>query len=154
MMVKYIADANLGRLARWLRLLGVDVESFGRDDFAAFLERARITSRKVITTRKVTISIPAVFIRPDRIEGQVESFFSSESLELKRDKFFTRCSACNRELEEISRDVAAARGVPEYVLLSTNKFLSCLDCNRVYWPGSHKDRFLEKMKALKIPGSK
>ncbi len=152
MTERYIADSNLGRLAKWLRLLGVDVEYFGSGDLASLIERARVTSRKIITRRKPPLAYPAVFIRSCVIEEQVEAFYAFEGLKLSRDKFFSRCSECNRDIEEIGREVAASRGVPEYVLLSNERFLSCGDCKRVYWPGSHRERFLEKVEGLNLSG--
>ncbi|NIO15946.1 MAG: hypothetical protein GTN70_02925 [Deltaproteobacteria bacterium] len=154
MTEKYIADATLGRLARWLRLLGVDVESFGEGDFQAFVERARLTTRKIVTRRRVKLPQSAVVILPDRIEEQVKSFFLSEKLEYEEEKFFSRCSLCNRTLEKIGRDAAASRGVPEYVLSTQEDFLTCNGCGRVYWPGSHRERFTEILKSLNLSARK
>lgn len=149
---RYLADSTHGKLAKWLRLLGIDVELFERGDLASLVKRARAMSRKIITGRKRPVDHPAVFIQPGRVEKQVEDFFAKEGLKLLRDRIFTRCSVCNKGLEEIDSDMAAERGVPEFVLFSHEQFLACNQCNRVYWPGSHRERFMERLKNVNIPG--
>lgn len=151
MTEKYIIDLTLGRLGRWLRLLGIDVEVSASSDMAELIERASHTSRRVITRRRHHTSRFVVHIRSNSVEEQIVEFFTSEGLEAEREKFFTRCALCNTLLSSVDKESAAARGVPEYVLFASDTFFSCGSCLRVYWSGSHKNSFLDKVRSLKVP---
>ncbi len=146
-MRKYVLYGPLGRLAKWLRLLGFDVLFF-QGPVGSF-SRESVEDDRVVVVKGLRNSFPgAVSIESDFVEEQVVEFISKTGEILNEELFFTRCSLCNRILEEISVREASARGVPEYVLFAHNKFRYCAGCERVYWPGTHRSRFLTKVRDI------
>jgi len=141
------ADAMLGRLARWLRLLGLDV-SWQADVDDADLVRHAIEEGRVLVTRDRGLAeafrVPDLLVlRAEQPEAQLRELCAA--LDLPRHfRPFTRCSLCNVEL--VSAAPASVRGaVPERILREKASFRRCPRCARVYWRGSHTDRLLERV---------
>jgi hypothetical protein len=60
---------------------------------------------------------------------------------------FSRCLPCNEPIAAVAREEVAGT-VPDYVLENQESFSRCPKCRRVYWPGSHTTRSLEKIKEI------
>ena len=135
----FIADCMLGKLARWLRLLGFDVLYFSRASDAEILDAARKDGRIVLTrdTRMYARDTgPAVFqIHSERWEDQVIQVL--DELDLRRAvRPFSRCVPCNREVKPLASS-DAMNLVPPFVLEISETFALCPSCGRVFWKGSH-----------------
>jgi hypothetical protein len=132
----------LGRLARWLRLLGFDA-AYDADISDAVLARRAFEEGRVVLTRDRALPdewrLPRVLV--------LESEKPSEQLrELARSfplrgapHLFSRCSRCNVPLEETSAEAVAAQ-VPHRILTGRPLFHRCPACGRIYWQGSHVER--------------
>ena len=155
---RFLADAMLGRLARWLRLLGYDAVYFpGEDDDV--LRQARREGRVLLTrdtrllqrrsagVRSPTDSLPPhLFIESDRVMEQLRQVVAALGLNPTAPPAH-RCSCCNAVLEP--RDRTQVEGlVPEFVLSHSEAFQACPHCQRIYWAGSHQRRMKEAIKAL------
>jgi uncharacterized protein with PIN domain len=55
-----------------------------------------------------------------------------------------RCSECNGELDETTREQVSGVA-PPHVVETAPRFRRCLGCGRVYWPGTHSERILTRM---------
>ena len=130
----------LGRLAKRMRLLGIDVLYDGALDDNEII-RISLEQDRVILTRDTGLAARPLagnhlFINSDRVQEQVDqvlSTFPLESLPL------TRCSGCNEPLEPLDKRDARDL-VPLYVYETQTEFLRCPDCGRIYWKGSHVRR--------------
>ncbi len=153
---RFIADAMLGSLARWLRMLGFDVAYEAHIPDEHLVRRALQQNRTLLTRdRKLPQewTVPALYlVRADETLAQlrevIETFGLREAL-----RPFSRCSLCNAELSEASPDQIAEH-VPEYVQTTATTFRSCPICDRVYWRGTHTDhmwRALERAVGISIP---
>jgi len=135
----FIADCMLGKLARWLRLLGFDVLYFSRASDAEILDAARKDGR-IVLTRDTRMSSkdagPAVFhIHSERWEDQIVQVL--DELDLRRDvRPFSRCVPCNRKVKPLASS-DAGNLVPLFVLEKSETFALCPSCGRVFWKGSH-----------------
>ena len=135
----FIADCMLGKLARWLRLLGFDVLYFSRAADAEILDAARKDGR-IVLTRDTRMSSkdagPAVLqIHSDHWEDQIAQVL--DELDLRRDVSpFSRCVPCNREVNPLAPS-DARNLVPPFVLEISETFALCPSCGRVFWKGSH-----------------
>ena len=146
--MKFIADITLGKLAKWLRILGYDTIFYRGSFDQSFLEKAKAEDR-IALTRKQKLGqrcfpVPVLVISHDRVADQVKEITERLDLSGKTEQYFTRCINCNRELTPISKAEAAGY-VPAHVLEDFAVFRVCLSCKRVFWPGTHKDnmqRFL------------
>jgi uncharacterized protein with PIN domain len=149
------ADAMLGRLARWLRLLGFDVFWQAAIDDAELVRRA-IEQERVLLTRDRGLAeafrvSDLLVLRAEQPEAQLREVCAALDLE-RHFRPFTRCSLCNRQLVEVSPDSLNGE-VPERILREQSHFRRCTGCGRVYWRGSHTDRLLERVaRALERPG--
>lgn len=140
--VRFAADAMLGRLARWLRLVGADTW-FAPDVDDAELVRCALEEDRVLLTRDRRLlaewRVPhALWVASERLAEQLREVLDAYPVAW-RAGLFTRCPACNARL--LPADPAAVRGrVPPRVWREHVRFNRCPGCGRVYWPGSHAAR--------------
>jgi uncharacterized protein with PIN domain len=137
----------LGTLARWLRFFGYDAVFLepGIDD-AVLAEHAREEGRWLLTRdRELASAGPkTMLIRADELEDQLREVFERLELRPKPTLDAARCGECNGEMVDVSRE-EVAEVTPPHVLATALRFRRCEDCGRVYWPGSHGERILERM---------
>jgi uncharacterized protein with PIN domain len=132
-----LADAMLGRLARWLRLIGYDtVYAQGWSDHQV-AARARAEGRIVLTGDRELArrrGIRCLLIESHDLEAQLEELWTVLAPPVTA--LSPRCPRCNTALEVLPAAVAQDR-VPPYVFRTQTVFRRCPDCDQVYWQGSH-----------------
>ncbi|MDR4517070.1 MAG: Mut7-C ubiquitin/RNAse domain-containing protein [Nitrosomonas sp.] len=136
---KFIVDVNLGRLARYLRLLGLDCLYCNHFEDKTIAEISSKTQRIVLTRdRKLLqrkIIIFGYFVRADIPKTQVMEVLTQFNLRPLL-KPLTRCTYCNGKLIQTEK-----RDITHRLKPLTNKhydkFLICSECDQIYWQGSH-----------------
>ncbi len=138
---RFIADAMLGRLARWLRLLGFDT-LYCPDIRDSELLKLALREQRYILTRDTH------FLKMKNA-GNICFVYANEPLEQVKevvDAFGVqpgpgRCARCNGILSPVDGKERVKDVVPEYVFLHCSRFLRCLSCGHVYWEGTHLKKF-------------
>jgi len=149
--VSFLADSMVGKLARWLRLLGHDVryERYMEDDLlvAAAAEEGRVVltrDRKLVERRACRCYI---LLQSENPEDQLVEVVRAFDLSLDKEHWMRRCLECNGRLERA--DPADVRGeVPPYVYAHHQHFARCAGCRRVYWRGTHVSGMLARLRKL------
>jgi hypothetical protein len=143
---RFAADAMLGRLARWLRLLGFDTSFEAHVPDEALVRRALAEQRTVLTRdRRLPeewTAVPVCVLRAEDLRGQLAELGLRFALAAHA-RPFSRCNRCNEPLEPATPAQVAAH-VPLRVRAGHREFLRCPSCGRVYWAGSH----VARMRAL------
>jgi uncharacterized protein len=139
--IRFLCDQNLGKLAKWLRILGFDAEFMSHWD-KDFMEQA-IQSGRIVLTRKGTLSEKRgmMFISHDHVQEQLQEVLAVLDLKCIKEPF-TRCSICNVILQRATRDEVKGL-IPEYVYDSHDVFAICPSCGRIYWKGTHISRMYD-----------
>jgi uncharacterized protein with PIN domain len=141
----------LGKLARWLIILGYDAR-YGASDLSdlELLEQAHREGR-IFLTRDLKIpkvaGLTLYTVRPKAFEGQLQDVARAFGLTLDPARAFTRCTYCNEPLRLVPREEALPL-VPPLVRGLETPFSRCPKCKRMYWTGTHTERSLQKLKAL------
>lgn len=140
----------LGKLARWMRTLGFDVEYEKDIDDAALVKRAVregriILTRDTLLIRRRRIKGWYVFIESDSIGEQLRQISAIYGTGFER--FLTRCLRCNSLLEDAPRSGIEDK-VPPYVYNTQEKFMRCPHCARIYWAGTHRKKMLKALSSL------
>lgn len=137
--MKFILTKELGRLAKWLRILGFDAEYFTESQESALIIKA-LQEDRVILTRNLHLvrhaGIKMLHIKPDYVNEQLRQAVKELSLAPDKSLMFTRCILCNEILHTIEKEKVKDR-VPEYIFKTQNDFVTCPKCLRAYWQGSH-----------------
>ena len=140
--MKFLADGMLGKLARWLRMLGYDVKYFNDLDDNKLLEIAQLEKR-ILLTRDTQLfrRTPVHGVESFFIKGKIETEQLAEmaqhfSINLMIDINNSRCPKCNTKIQPISKDDAVG-GIPQSTLRFYNAFWMCPNCRQIYWQGSH-----------------
>lgn len=147
--MKFLADAMLGRLAKWLRILGHDTAYFRQLDDQELVRIARAENRVLLTRdRELTRrkGLRSYLVEGDRFEDQLGQLL--RDLKLDSEGPFPRCARCNTRLEAIKREEVKGR-VPSYVYDQHDHFTLCPHCDRVYWRGTHWQRMRERIDAIR-----
>ncbi len=136
---RFVADVHLGRLARYLRLLGFDTKYRNDLDDAQLVETS-VRERRILLTRDVALLkhkalTRGYWLRSTDPERQAEEVVNALSLRSDM-RPFTRCMMCNALLRPVSR-AEVADSVPPRVYRRFRRFARCPRCRRVYWRGSH-----------------
>jgi len=136
---RFIADAQLGGLAKYLRMLGFDtLYENGYTD--AQVARISADERRIVLTRDRALLMHKLishgcYVRGTRPRQQLEEIVSR--LDLHRAiKPFSRCLRCNRELESVAKETIRDRLPPGSAPFYCH-FWICDQCDRIYWEGSH-----------------
>jgi len=140
---KFIVDINVGKLARWLRMMGYDTVLYDHgEDYRMIriaLDQARVIVTKdtqVVKRRVVTSGrLRAVLVTGDHPEEQMRQVMEQMRLQGGL-RPFSLCLECNQPLVARGKDEVADR-VPPYVFRTQDQFVECPVCQRVYWKGTH-----------------
>jgi len=149
--MKFLADSSLGRLSRWLRILGYDTVYWRGEADRAFLRKAEKEGRAVLTRRKDVLARQhpgiVLFVESDRVEDQLIEILGKLDLKPQPENIFTRCLHCNESLNEASPEEVRSL-VPDYVFRTQREFRVCPKCGGVYWPGTHRERAMKTLGKL------
>jgi len=140
---RFIADHNVGKLRRWLRLLGFDTLFFTGPNDGDMVKLA-LEENRIILTRDTHISerrlvtggkIKVFLFSSDRPMEQLRHILLLLGL---KDGFrpFTLCVEDNHPLREIEKGMVGGR-VPPYVFKTQDSYMECPHCRRIYWRGTH-----------------
>lgn len=135
MLERFVADAMLGRLVRWLRFLGYDTLYDVSWDDAYLVRLARAEDRVLLTRdRELARHSGAVIIllTSEHLNEQLAQL--QHELSINRDNA-SRCPICNSLLQPISKEEAWDL-VPLYAYIDNVAFSHCPSCGRYYWPGT------------------
>lgn len=148
---RFIADCMLGKLARWLRIIGCDTEYFPAIADADLVERAERTGRMILTRdtlliRRRKARTNHFFINHDHFRDQLRQVVHAFSLDPFA-RFLSRCIECNTLLDPTEKTAVADR-VPPYVLMTRECFSTCPSCRRVYWEGTQRERMVGELQDI------
>ncbi|MFQ5917155.1 MAG: Mut7-C RNAse domain-containing protein [Candidatus Binatia bacterium] len=147
--MRFVADKMLGRLVRWLRIIGQDV-SYGLHLSGYELIRSARRESRLILTRDRGIykkSPPAVLlIQSDHFREQFKQVVQVCGLDPMKN-LFTRCVECNTPFDPIPKE-SVEKKVPPYVFSTQEKFSFCRSCQRIYWPATHLQKMMDELKAM------
>jgi hypothetical protein len=136
---RFIADANLGGLARYLRMLGFDTLYENGYADRQLVRIAAAEGRIVLTRDRALLMHRSIsrgcYVRATRPRQQLEEILAR--LDLHRAIApFSRCLRCNRELEPVAKEAVRDR-LPPGSDAFYRRFWTCRGCGRIYWEGSH-----------------
>lgn len=152
--LRFIVDSNVGKLAKWLRMLGYDAVFFDGEDDAYMIDRA-LKEGRVILTRDTQVMkrgvitsgrLKAILIDSDQPEPQVRQVIDTLHID-SQSRLFTVCLECNNPLEERSKEEVEQR-VPPYVFQTQQQYMECPVCHRIYWRGTHWQAMVQKLERL------
>jgi uncharacterized protein with PIN domain len=140
--VKFIADGMLGKLTRWLRMLGQDVKYSNKSKDTKLIATAE-KEHRILLTRDLELYKRASAKNVDAfyVEGQTEAeklaelaarFGFSLNIDLNR----SRCPKCNTKIQSTSKEKLAEK-VEKNTFIYYKEFWTCPKCGSVYWQGAH-----------------
>lgn len=140
---RFIVDHNVGKLARYLRMMGYDTLFYKGGDDSGLVATALAENRVILTRdrgimerRLVTTGrLKAILLETERPEEQICQVMRALKLE-SRHRPFSLCLEDNQPLEERSREQVEGR-VPPYVFKTQDYYMECPACRRIYWRGTH-----------------
>ncbi len=143
---RFVADVHLGKLSRYLRLLGFDTVYRNDLEDTEIINIAE-TEKRIILTRDIPMLkngrvTHGYFVHSTIPQEQIREII--RRFDLKNDiRPFKRCMECNGKIETVDKN-----NVETLLLAGTrrnfNEFYRCSNCAKVYWKGSH----FGKMKKL------
>jgi len=152
MEIKFFADNNVGKLAKWLRMMGYDTLFFNGSDDSSMIAIALAEGRVILTRdtqimrRRVVTSgqLKAILIQGDEPEQQMRQVIDSLNLDCQF-RPFTICLECNQPLVPRSREQVKDL-VPPYVFQTQVQYVECPTCHRIYWRGTHWQAMTGRLK--------
>lgn len=148
---KFVLDVHLGVFAKYMRMLGLDVQY--RNDFSdAQIIEISLKEKRAILTRDLGILKQGKVMRGywvrnvkpiEQVKEIVNRFDLSGNI-----KEFSRCIKCNTLLKPIDKAKVIKR-LPPKVKACREEFYYCRKCNKIYWKGSHYEKmraFIERLK--------
>jgi uncharacterized protein with PIN domain len=148
-----VVDINVGKLAKWLRVMGYDT-LFPRKGDDNDLVRIALRENRILVTRDAGFGLRravrngqmrVVQVEADDLRSQLRQLV--RDLKLDPDGRLSRCVLCNESLHPLDKRDVAGR-VPPYVFRNHCKFMECPGCLRLYWRGTHWSNMISELDQL------
>ena len=150
--MKFIITKELGRLCKWLRIMGFDASYFPDAERRELIIKS-LRDNRIILTRDSKMSvysgIRVLHIKSDFVEDQVRQVLNELKIKPDRSRFFTVCVICNQPLKSVTK-AAVKEKVPPYVYETQASFMKCETCDRIYWQGTHWANVMEFIDKLNL----
>jgi uncharacterized protein with PIN domain len=152
--LRFLTDGMLGKLTRWLRMLGHNVKYAKDLDDRALIKIAK-AEKRVLLTRDIELCQRATgehaeaFLVEGKNEAERLTTLSKRfSLSLELHPEASRCPSCNALIEPVEKDKISAR-IPPATRASYTEFWECPLCGKVYWQGAHWKRIIDTLNAAR-----
>jgi uncharacterized protein with PIN domain len=138
-------DGMLGKLARWLRMLGYNVKYSNNLDDDELIKIAKMEKRILLTRdlelyqRALSQNVKAFYVEGKQEAERLANLARRFKLKLEIDVSTSRCPKCNTKIKSIEKDKVKGK-VPENTFLKYNEFWQCPKCGQIYWQGAHWTR--------------
>jgi uncharacterized protein with PIN domain len=146
---RFLADVMLGRLAKWLRIIGYDTLYFRDMDDRELIRRA-LEDDRILLTRDRELSrrdgFRVLLIADENLEPQLAQVLREMDLRPRMGRSI-RCPLCNRALGDVPRD-AVRDMVPRYVWDTYRDFSRCPGCGKIFWKGTHWDSIRRRLQRV------
>jgi len=148
---KFIADVHLGKLARYLRMMGFDV-IYNNNFKDHEIVKLSLKERRAILTRdrgilKRSEVTHGYWLRSTKIKEQVVEILNRFSLKNIINEF-SRCLECNSALNSVSKE-EIINLLPPKVIQSQEEFYRCAACNKLFWKGTHYQRMFSFIQSVR-----
>lgn len=150
MILCFAADRTLGKLVKWLRILGFDTifeSGISNNRLYERLEPERVLLTRTAAYRDRFAGHRLVFIKADQVRDQLRQVIDDLAITRRDIRLFSICLQCNSPIVEVGKQTIYGR-VPDYIWQTHDKFSRCRQCKRIYWAGSHVDRSREMIEGL------
>jgi uncharacterized protein with PIN domain len=150
--LKFVVDGMLGKLARWLRMLGHNVKYSNSMDDSQLLVLAKNEHRTLLTRdfelyqRAVAKGFDAFYVEGGTEEERLAEVARRYGIKLEIDMSVSRCPKCNTTVRQISKEEVRGR-VEESTFRYYDGFWECPKCRQVYWRGAHWTRIRKTLEA-------
>jgi len=140
----------LGKLARWLRILGYDVKYSNKYGDREILDLS-IAENRIILTRDfelykkaLSYGCKALFVKGKSRAEKLAEVAKEFGIRLNVDTSISRCPKCNSRIVQVSKNEVLDR-IPAFTSTLYSEFWICPNCGQVYWKGSHWRRIDETL---------
>lgn len=148
--MKFAVDKMLGRLAKWLRILGYDTLFNPYVPSREVMKQAIGEKRIFITRDSKAAGNPELtgfyIVRSENYREQLREVVNHFRLDISS-RLFTRCTICNEEIVLVEKEKVIAQ-LPEQSASAFDSFYQCPKCKRVYWNGTHTQNTKKRLKEI------
>ncbi len=158
--MKFLTDAMLGKLTRFLRIFGYDtvyandlIDFFNLDPVPdeKLIEYAKKNGRLIITKDYGLYKLymeKSVFLNGKGIYNYLKQLNKNFGVVFKFNFRSARCSICNSQLKRVENKVLIKKLILEETFKNYSEFYQCINpqCKKVYWQGSHIEDIEEKLR--------
>jgi hypothetical protein len=154
MQIKFIVDNNVGKLAKWLRIIGYDtllfkeknddkmIEIALNEDRVVLTKNSQIMIRRLVTSGK----LKALHIKCDEPKAQLRQTVKMLNLDFHSNPF-SLCLKCNHKLVPRNKEEMQEL-VPARVFQIQNQYMECPSCHRIYWHGTHWQAMVRELESI------
>lgn len=154
--MRFLLDGMLGKLARWLRMLGYEAVYLNDSPDHDLLSIAKRDSLVLLTSdeelyrtaamRGIETSLVQGRTEPERLAGLAERY----DLRLEIDTAISRCPACGSPIREVPKEDVEG-SVPPATFKVYQSFWLCTNpkCSKVYWQGSHWQKIEQTLESAR-----
>jgi uncharacterized protein with PIN domain len=149
-MQRFVADRMLGKLAKWLRVLGYDVvylKTAAEEEILENLQEGRTLLTRNRRARLWRGKGRVFMVNDNDPKIQLREVVKGLRLAESGGAIFSRCLKCNRFLDSVSREEIREE-LPDYIYQRQKEFHRCSDCGKVYWHGSHAVRMRQQLRMI------
>jgi len=144
--LKFITDGMLGKLTRWLRMLGYDVKYSRSLNDEQLMEIAKNEHRILLTCdlelyrhAAAAQGINAFFVERTTGAKKLANLAKRFNLTLEFDVTVSRCPKCNTKIKPVLKERIIGK-VHETTATYYDEFWECPNCQQIYWQGAHWNR--------------
>jgi uncharacterized protein with PIN domain len=152
--LKFIADGMLGKLTRWLRILGQNVKYSNNLDDSQLITIAK-KERRILLTRDLELyqQATAKGVNAFYVDGKTEAEKLAQlaqrfKIELEIDMEKSRCPKCNTRVKPIPKEEVMDK-VEKSTFEYYDQFWRCPKCGQIYWQGAHWTRIRKTLDTAK-----
>jgi len=140
--LKFVTDGMLGKLTRWLRMLGHDVVYTGSMDDKELIQKVKEEKRILLTRdlglyrQAIARGAEAFLTESPNQTANLAKLAERFKFQLEIDVKVSRCPKCNARIKPVSKADVISR-IPKTTSSNYNEFWECSGCQQIYWRGAH-----------------